>query len=166
MFRASLFVHLAILVATGGKGNVSETSDQSTVLYICHVQGAYTVSVRVHSYETDSKCPTCFSFQQPGCCDDFLNTRTCTGTDRCDNTFFYCLRPKGTVEPMNTASSERCGADDRLGKLSGINIDSAPLNFSQDHVLGLPNPIPLRGSVETAWEVGHRAPLKALGAER
>jgi hypothetical protein len=110
--------------------------------------------VRLHSYETDGKCATCNSFQQPGCCDDFDNTRTCTGTEKCDNTFFYCLRPKGTVEPHNTDPSRRCEEGDRFGMLSSINIDSAPLNFTHDYVMGLPNPVPLCGTNE--WKVHQR----------
>lgn len=108
--------------------------------------------MRVHSYHGDDKCPVCIDFASPGCCDHFSNTRTCTGIERCDNTFYYCLRDFGTVSSLNTAGSERCGNNDRYAKLSGVNTDSAPLNFSQDTVLGLPNPIPLRGRTST-WAV-------------
>lgn len=125
------------------------------------MQAAYILNVRVHSYLGDDKCPVCVEFARPGCCDNFSNTRTCTGNDRCDNTFFYCLRDFGTVTSLNTAGSERCGTNDKFGKLSGINVDSAPLNFSQDNVLGLPNPIPLRGPT-IPWQVSHTVYLNKV----
>lgn len=117
------------------------------------MQAGYTLYVRVHSYQNPSnKCSLCKTVRRPvGCCDNFSNPRTCTGRDRCDETFYYCLRNYRTVSAL-TANPKRCGEHDRMGKLSGVNIDSKEIDFSQSSALGLPNPIPLRG-ITFQWKV-------------
>lgn len=109
-------------------------------------QAGYTLHVRTHSFDSPSnKCPNCPAPDTPGCCDRFGNIGTCRGQDRCDFTFYYCLRPFGTATPVNTTHPTRCGSHDRFGKVSGVNVDAAELDFSKSTVLGLPNPLPLRG---------------------
>lgn len=62
------------------------------------------------------------------------------------------MRPFGTTSPLNVTHPERCGNFDRFGVLSGVNRDSAEIDFSASNVLGLPNPIPLRG-LTLSWQV-------------
>ena len=65
----------------------------------------------------------------------------------CDNVFHYCLRS------INTSSNECSG-----GNRSDVNYNDAPLNFSLSMVLGLPNPLPLRG-LATQWTVSIKPAL-------
>lgn len=115
-----------------------------------YLQASYILNVRIHSYSGDDKCPECYKFISPGCCDDFDNTRSCEGLHRCDITFFYCLRDYGTVPSQSVSAIESCM--DRLGMRSGVNIDNQQLDFTQESVMGLPNPIPLFGTT-LAWQV-------------
>ena len=120
------------------------------------MQASYILNVRVHSYDNPTnRCPFCyFDDQVTGCCDDFDQTRVCIGEDRCDNTFFYCLRDYSTVVTTESDTPPRCGeANDRLGKLSEINIDGAEIDFTGSNPLGLSNPIPLRSHEATTWNV-------------
>lgn len=115
------------------------------------LQASYTLNVRVHSYSGEDKCPGCRNFISHGCCDDFSVTRSCEGVDRCDVVFFYCLRDHGTV-PSDAGDTQRCVDNDRIGLRSGINVDNQQLDFEQESVMGLPNPIPLLG-ITPAWQV-------------
>lgn len=60
--------------------------------------------------------------------------------------------PSLTEPPTDLTNLERCGAQDRFGKLSGVNVDSEEIDFTRSSVLGLQNPIPLRG-LTLGWEV-------------
>ena len=54
--------------------------------------------VQVHEYlNTFSTCALCPRINNVGTCCDDPETISCTGGDRCDNVFFYCLMPLGSV---------------------------------------------------------------------
>ena len=120
---------------------------------IMSVLGDYVIEVHVQSYSNPTnKCATCYTEynQLPGCCDDFT-VQTCTGQLRCDNQFFYCLRPYNT--PPDTE-----GCSDYTGTIrSSVNQNGGQLDFSQPRLLGLPNPLRLQGlrnvSLKNAWQV-------------
>ena len=123
------------------------------MILLFHLKAGYILYVKVHSYNNPTnKCPGCFRFRMPGCCDDFTYTGTCHGSDKCDENFFYCLREFGTTSLTDPSKPTRCGENDAFGKLSGDNIDSADIDFSGSTALGLPNPIPLRNNT-SGWEV-------------
>ena len=101
------------------------------------VNGEYIVEVRTHSYNNPQ------SLLANGNCCDMLNGHSGV-VPGCDNVFYYYLRPIGSY-----SSGTRCHG----GMLShGVNNDDAPLNFSGDTVLGLPNPLPLLGP-SAQWTV-------------
>ena len=98
------------------------------------INGDYTVEVRTIGYSN----PTNRLFRG-NCCDPpILNDTVC---GKCDSTFFYCLKSFGGTEDC------RGGQGSTL-----IAMDGAPLDFSQNTVLGLPNPLPLSG-LTTKWKV-------------
>ena len=90
------------------------------------------------------------------CCDDDDKT-VCTGGDRCDTEFFYCLMPLGVVldtnDVLDTVEEEnRVTRAEELGCIqpetalkSDVMRDTDQLNrqieFDNDTVLGLPNPL-------------------------
>ncbi len=112
------------------------------------VRGDYILRVQVHDYEN----PTNRCAQDQGCCDD--SGTTCNSFRRCDNEFFFCVRPLGTPLPAEQALfntvSER-SVENRSRDLqclqtlaafrSQTNNDAASINFQQSTFLGLPNPI-------------------------
>ena len=113
------------------------------------VCGDYVVEVSVQSYNNPTnRCVVCTQPgypNNPGCCDDFsMRDGNCTGELACDNYFTYCLEHFSTSD----ISSECLTA----GVTSGVNVDGAPIDFSQPTVLGLPNPILLNGPT-TDWQV-------------
>ena len=63
--------------------------------------------VQVHQYlnvfNTCVECPTINGVKT--CCDDKDDTDGCGGSDRCDNVFFYCLMPLGSVPSNSTIFS-------------------------------------------------------------
>ena len=113
------------------------------------VEGRYLVEVRLNGYSNPTgkcghvkhRCQT----NTPGefyCCDSY--DTTCSGNERCDSFFFYCLRPLG---------------EDRLGCLdnetraeSSSNENDRPINFSRSRVLGLDNPQKFSG-LRNAYKV-------------
>ena len=98
--------------------------------------GDYIVEVRTHSYNNPR------SLLADGNCCDYSNLQC--AVPGCDNVFYYCLRTIGSY-----SSRERCNG----GMMSPyINNNDSPLNFSQPIVLGLPNPLPLRG-LTREWTV-------------
>ena len=99
------------------------------------VIGDYTVEVRTHNYSN----PGSLLARNGACCDPLH--MSCLNFTGCDNYFYYCLRSLGSN-----------GTDCTGGRTSLINYDDAPLNFSQDTVLGLPNPLPLPGLTKE-WHV-------------
>ena len=100
------------------------------------IRGDYTILVHSHSFSNPSnRCAQC----QFGCCDQF-GTTVCTGTDRCDTLFTYCLLPLNSTTLCTPQA------------VSGTAFDDRSIDFTQATVLGLPNPLPLSG-VSERWEV-------------
>ena len=76
------------------------------------------------------------------CCDGFdSGSFDCY---RCDSFFTYCLRNVDTL----TAG---CPEDVNIMR-SGVNPDDAPIDFSQNTVLGLDNPLVFQGLSDN-WNV-------------
>ena len=107
-----------------------------------YVNGDYILEVRTHSYNNPTnRCAGCrMGLNDAGCCDDF-SVFECTGDLRCDNYFYYCLRTLWSVGFV-------CDG----GQVSRSEPDGKTINFSQDMVLGLANPLPLNG-ISDAWNV-------------
>ncbi len=99
------------------------------------VSADYVVQVEMVSYSHPSNT------RSDGRCCDPGNGGTCSGDERCDTFFAYCLIPRTAVECPNGLFISRSNAQ------NGATID-----FSQPTVLGLPNPFNLAG-LTTAWEV-------------
>ena len=109
-------------------------NDQVCVL----VEGLYQLEVTVFGYNNpNGRCQNCGDLR--GCCDEFDIT-SCFGSDRCDSFFTYCLR---------TIGSTGRGCSYSGNQRSDRNTDDRPLDFSQNMVLGLENPIILQGLTET-----------------
>ena len=88
------------------------------------VKGEYIVMIRIHNYTNPGSL-----LANGSCCDLNNDGRTCT-IPGCDTFFIYCLRR------------------DRLAvgcRVSSVNTDDGPVDFSAPEVLGLPNPVPLLG---------------------
>ena len=101
------------------------------------VEGRYIVQVRLNGYSNPTgKCGHGrFQTNTPGefyCCDSF--DTTCSGWERCDSYFVYCLRPLG--------DDNRLGChDNETRDESSINSDdNEPINFFLSKVLDLDNP--------------------------
>ena len=102
------------------------------------------------------------------CCDDPLipHHSTCTGEDRCDNVFFYCLRRLGSPLPqvdyvrlssfrktVSRANELGC-TQPSIALRSHVNLNSVFVNFNSDTVLGLPNPLVFEVTADR-WQVSH-----------
>ena len=111
------------------------------------VQGRYVLEVRLNGYDNqENSCVDC----QPegrmrfGCCDDHnRNNGDCSGNRPCDSYFIFCLRPFG---------SERVTYDCRTlyndTKVTSVNNNDGPVDFTDEIVLGLENPFLLPGLTE------------------
>lgn len=92
--------------------------------------------VRIRNYENPTnKCPQCHNnpLLPVGCCDNFEELGECTGRERCDDVFHFCLRQLGNRQ--NTF----CGQI-----ISQANINGRPLDFTRGALLGLRNPVRFR----------------------
>ena len=109
------------------------------LLQVCvSVEGLYQLEVTIFGYDNPTgRCQECGNNR--GCCDRFGST-SCSGSDRCDSYFNYCLRTLGSTERGCTYFGNQ---------RSESNTDDRPLNFSQNMVLGLENPTTLRGLTNT-----------------
>ena len=119
---------------------------------VMHVslQADYTLFVRVHNFKSPShKCPVCRSRSSRllGCCDNFSETSECTGSDRCDNSFQYCLRRLGSLPNTNPYHTASC----RPVTVTTSNTDGAELDFNSSILLGRSNPLQFRRS--GGWRV-------------
>ena len=111
------------------------------------VQGRYLLEVRLNGYENqEGKCVGCPRDQSAtthSCCDDFRRFSNCVGDRRCDSYFIFCLRPFG---------SERQRYDCRTlyndTRVTSVNRDDGPINFTSEMVLDLENPFLLPGLTE------------------
>lgn len=118
---------------------------QSFFLYqVSYVNADYIVQVRTHSYSNPTNwCYACRIDDEDdeyGCCDTFSQTQ-CSGDQLCENQFYYCLRPFGSV-------GDECTG----GRMSTFNNNDEDIDFTQSVVLGLPNPLPL-ASTSLRWNV-------------
>ena len=102
------------------------------------MRGWYVVEVRLFGYNNPTQtCQDCLfgQFADHGCCDNFDRT-ICMGGDRCDSNFIYCLRTIGST-------GRNCSYFGT--KLSSVNTNDGLINFNQNSVLGLDNPLRLQG---------------------
>ncbi len=124
---------------------------------VCAVVCDYELRVRVHSYlNADSRCAVCTrSLVNPiySCCDNQTNTGVCSGDERCDTFFQYCLRPLGATGigcPFNGTANTN---------FFSFNTDI--LLDIGDTVLGTDNPFLYFG---VTWRVSNCSLLTILDA--
>ena len=116
------------------------------------VEGRYIVEVRLNGYtnptgKCNSNSDSCFTQNGRQTCCDGHDTNKCTGSERCDSYFVYCLRPFGTVD-MGCLDNE-------MNAVSLSNEDDGPgIDFSLNKVLGLSNPQNFSG-LGNAYEVSY-----------
>lgn len=113
------------------------------------VEGLYQLEVTVFGYNNPTgRCQDCRGGDDDddddngnfrGCCDNFESS-SCSGSSLCDSYFVYCLRTMGSTGR---------GCSYFGNRISNVNGDDSPLNFSQSMVLGLENPIVLQGLTST-----------------
>lgn len=97
--------------------------------------GDYIVEVRTLDYSNSANRV----LEGNNCCDPPPSNSTNCG--KCDTFFFYCLKRVGGTEDCNNGQGS-----------TGIAWDDAPIDFTQDTVLGLPNPLLLPG-LTSKWKV-------------
>lgn len=138
--------------------NVSSSyTMEDLLLFQISIQMEYILYIRVHSYSNNDTCPTCFvhinNQTAPGCCDEYcVYGVECLGAEKCDPRYFYCLRKFGTPVSLNATNFDSCGDNDRYSMSSKPNFNGRALDFTQDSLLGIPNPVPLNGLTE-GWQV-------------
>ena len=105
------------------------------------VSADYVLQVEMVSYSNPS------NRRSDGFCCDPDNGGECTGEERCDTYFAYCLRPRSSTNRgcPNTAPGF-------IAISNSASPDGATIDFTQRTVLGLSNPFNLTG-ITTAWEV-------------
>ncbi len=111
--------------------------------------------MKVLSYDNPTnKCPVCNDHIRlpAGCCDNSANLGVCSREEKCDSAFFYCLREYATPPDSDPTRPGLCGFHTSHGVISLANTDGNSIDFSQDTVLGQPNPLKLPG-IETTWMV-------------
>ena len=105
------------------------------------VRGRYVVDVRLFGYDNPTqRCHRCRiggPSGRPGCCDDHAAATCLSSHLRCDSYFFYCLRT------LNSPMERGCTYSG--SRLSNPNMNDGEINFGQSVVLGLENPLQLRG---------------------
>ena len=117
------------------------------------VQGRYQLEVRLNRYVNQEgkcigRCPRDPSNTTHSCCDDFRRFSNCGGDRRCDSYFFFCLRPFGSERQRYD-----CQSFYNDTKMTSVNDDDRPIDFTSEMVLGLENPFLLPGLTEE-YEVG------------
>ena len=104
----------------------------------------YKIAVMISSYTNPLQarilCSSCMD-DTPACCDGHDGLGGCL---RCDSFFTYCLRNVDTLTPG-------CPEGGTI-MMSDVNPDDASIDFSQNTVLGLDNPIVFQGLSDT-WNV-------------
>ena len=105
------------------------------------VSADYVVQVEMLSYIHPSNT------RSDGQCCDPDNGGTCSGEERCDTFFIYCLMPRASTAIVCPNTAAGFFAISPRTAQNGATID-----FSEPTVLGLPNPFNLTG-LTTAWEV-------------
>ena len=119
------------------------------------VEGDYILRVQVERYRNPfNTCVECLDNSERVCCDNNVETE-CVGGDRCDTEFFYCLMPLGVVPDVSDVfdTVEEENRDTRAELLGCIQPGTAlksdvsrdtlgtQIEFDNDTVLGLPNPL-------------------------
>ena len=111
------------------------------------VQGRHLLEVRLNGYENrDGKCIDCPRDQSDtihSCCDDFRRFSDCDGNRQCDSYFIFCLRPFGSRRVIYD-----CQTFYNDTKMTSVNRDDGPIDFTNEVVLGLENPFLLPGLTE------------------
>lgn len=108
--------------------------------------GDYTVTITLHYYSNQQEtCSLCtiplFGFY--GCCNDYARRDPqCTGSNRCDTAFSFCLLPEGSFSfrPPSGPSTDTATQFDEL------------INFPLGAVLGITNSFVLNG-ISNMWNV-------------
>ena len=120
--------------------NIVDSIYYNLQVYIL-VEGAYQLEVTVFGYNNPTgRCQGCPRRSGTrACCDDF-DSISCSGSDHCDSRFTYCLQTLGSTDSDCSYFGTRT---------STINVADGPLNFSQNRVLGLENPLILQGLTNT-----------------
>lgn len=118
------------------------------------VCGEYTLDVRLLSYSNDGRCAQCREDEDIGCCDDYESSSCGTpgrSSSQCETYFQYCIVPTSTNTPLSFNRNSRPISCDYI-ETPFSTINGAPINFLQDTVLGLSNPLILSGT-SSAWMV-------------
>lgn len=104
------------------------------------IEGSYLLQVELFGYSNPTgRCMECqiIGLNLIGCCDQQLtNLLPCLGVLRCDSYFSYCLRPIGSEGDSCSYFGSR---------MSTANRDDEHVDFTQNTVLGLENPLQLQG---------------------
>lgn len=125
--------------------------------------------MRIQTSDFANPANTCAECEDQGCCDVDAINNTCSdmGNERCDDEFFYCLRPLGTPVPTVNSSvdvsvlersvavradSLQCLQTSRAFR-SEVNDNSGPVDYSSVTLLGQPNPLEFQVN-DTEWKVG------------
>ena len=107
------------------------------------------MQVRLNGYSNPTgRCQDCPIIETSpktlhhSCCDDHSKA-DCSGDERCDSYFIYCLRPLN----FGVTRLNPCGYPSNGSKMSSFfNRDDAGISdFSQLRILGLNNPLTLSG---------------------
>ncbi len=106
------------------------------------VSADYVVQVEMLSYSHPSNTRSVRR-----CCDPELGFGPCSGDERCDTFFIYCLMPRASTAIVCPNTVPGFFAISPRTAQNGATID-----FSEPTVLGLPNPFNLTG-LTTSWEV-------------
>ena len=112
------------------------------------VQGRYQLEVRLNGYvNQEGKCVDCPRDQSDttrSCCDDFSRFSNCDRMNRqCDSYFIFCLRPFGSWRQRYD-----CRNLYNDSKVTSVNRNDGPVDFTNEMVLGIENPFLLPGLTE------------------
>ena len=122
------------------------------------MKGDYILKIQVHGYSNPSNhCSMC---DGENCCDGPATT-TCSGILRCDNEFFFCVKPFGedlvsietaTTSILSTVASRAITLGCFSALRSETDVDAGFSDFFSPVFLGLPNPMEFLVNA-TQWEV-------------
>ena len=116
------------------------------------VQGRYVLQVRLNGYVgQEGNCIGCPLLDPPGpgrrtrsCCDDHEHFNNCDHDDRqCDIYFIFCLRPFGSQRGRYD-----CQTFYNDTRVTSVNNNDGPVDFTNEMVLDLENPFLLPGLTE------------------
>ena len=111
------------------------------------VQGRYLLQIRLNGYNNpEGKCIGCLLDQSRSthsCCDDYGRFSNCISDRRCDSYFIFCLRPFGSQR-----EEYDCQTFYNDTRMTSVNNNDGPIDFTNEIVLGLENPFLLPGLTE------------------